>query len=378
MVALADLTTLRVGGAARHLVTATTAAEIVDAVRTADEAGEPVLVLGGGSNLVVADEGFDGVVVRVATRGLETLAVNACGGVMVTVAAGEPWDELVMHAVESGWAGIESMAGIPGSTGATPIQNVGAYGQEVATTIARVRTYDRVDREVRTFMNVDCGFGYRTSRFKGSDRYVVLDVTFQLRLGRVSEPVRYAELAERWTCRWGAAPRWSTSHRPCWPFAGARAWCWTRQTTTRGAPARSSPTRSCGRHRRGRRRWPAGDGWVKVSAAWLIEHAGFAPGLSRPAGARRAVVEAHAGSHQPRLRHRRRRRRACSPDPCCRARSLRHRPGTRTPSRRGCSRHLTRRYSRSTGGIWNTPGDVWAGAPRTTTRPVGVVTCQTP
>ena len=282
MVALADLTTLRVGGAARHLVTATTAAEIVDAVRDADEAGEPVLVLGGGSNLVVADEGFDGVVVRVATRGLETLAVNACGGVMVTVAAGEPWDEFVLHAVESGWAGIETMAGIPGSTGATPVQNVGAYGQEVATTIARVRTYDRVEGEVRTFMNVDCGFGYRASRFKGTDRYVVLDVTFQLRLGKVSEPVRYAELAQALDVPVGG--RTAIVDVPPAVLALRRrkgmvldegdhdtwsAGSFFTNPVVRQAPA-GAPT------------WAAGDGAVKVSAAWLIEHAGFARGYPGP------------------------------------------------------------------------------------------------
>ena len=144
---LADHTTLRLGGPAARFVTARTDDELVAAVRAADESGEPLLVLGGGSNLVVADEGFAGTVVRVATRGVspdvEGEDAVSCGGVLVTVAAGEGWDDLVARAVAPGWIGVEALAGIPGSVGATPIQNVGAYGQEVAQTIASVRVWDR-------------------------------------------------------------------------------------------------------------------------------------------------------------------------------------------------------------------------------------------
>lgn len=278
MVALADLTTLRVGGAARDLVTVTTSAELVDAVATADAAGDPVLVLGGGSNLVVSDDGFDGVVVRVATRGIETLAANACGGVMVRVEAGEPWDELVRHAVASGWVGIESMAGIPGSAGATPMQNVGAYGHEVASTIARVRTYDRQAGAVRTFANADCGFGYRTSRFKGSERYVVLDVTFQLRLGALSEPVHYAELAAALDLPVGA--RAALVDVP-------PAVLGLRRRKGMVLDERDHDTWSAGSFftnpvvaqvPAGAPTWPAGDDLQKVSAAWLIEQAGFGRG----------------------------------------------------------------------------------------------------
>src|SRR5690606_7363737 len=147
----------------------------------------PVLVLGGGSNLVVADTGFDGTVVQVATRGIRADVEGddpTCGGVMVTVAAGESWDDLVAEAVERGWVGIESLSGIPGLVGATPIQNVGAYGQEVSDTIASVRVWDRMLNGPRTFANADCRFGYRTSRFKvDPGRHVVLEVTFQVRQG---------------------------------------------------------------------------------------------------------------------------------------------------------------------------------------------------
>jgi UDP-N-acetylmuramate dehydrogenase len=169
---LRDHTTLRLGGPGREWVRAASEADLVAAVREADAAGTPVLVLGGGSNLVVADEGFDGRVVQVATSGVhadtdacdvDTLA--QCGGVVLTVAAGEDWDALVSYAVAQGWAGIEALSGIPGAVGATPIQNVGAYGQDVSQTIARVRTWDRVDRTQRTFAAADCGFGYRHSRF---------------------------------------------------------------------------------------------------------------------------------------------------------------------------------------------------------------------
>ncbi len=191
---LAEHTTLRLGGPAR-VVHATTEEALLDAVRSADAAGTPVLVLGGGSNLVVADEGLEGTVVRVETRGVAVDA-DACSGAMVTVAAGEPWDPFVALAVERGWVGVEALSGIPGSVGATPIQNVGAYGQEVADTVASVRCWDRVEGRQRTFFAGDCGFGYRTSRFKRDPgRYVVLAVAFQLRLGDLGEPVRYAELA---------------------------------------------------------------------------------------------------------------------------------------------------------------------------------------
>ena len=138
-VSLASLTTMRVGGPAARLVTAETIDDVVDAVREVDDADEPLLVLGGGSNLVIADAGFAGSVVRLATDGVTVESADLCGGVMVRVAAGVVWDEFVALAVAEGWSGVEALSGIPGSTGATPVQNVGAYGQEVAQTIASVR-----------------------------------------------------------------------------------------------------------------------------------------------------------------------------------------------------------------------------------------------
>ena len=173
---LADYTTVRLGGPARAFVHAETEHEIIAAVRAADAAGEPLLILGGGSNLIVSDEGFDGTVVQVATRG-----VSRDGGPgVLTVAAGEDWDAVVARSVAEGLAGLECLSGIPGLTGATPIQNVGAYGQEVAETITAVRVYDRVTGDVHQIPNERCDFGYRTSRFRGAGRFVVLSVTFRL------------------------------------------------------------------------------------------------------------------------------------------------------------------------------------------------------
>jgi UDP-N-acetylmuramate dehydrogenase len=279
---LAAHTTLRVGGPARAWVVATTEAELVDAVSAADGAGRPVLVLGGGSNLLVADDGFPGTVVEVATRGISSDVEDAasCGGAMVTVAAGEDWDDVVARAVERGWVGIEALSGIPGSAGATPIQNVGAYGQDVAQTIASVRVWDRRLRGVRTFANADCGFGYRTSRFKADPgRHVVLDVTFQLTQGDLGAPIAYAELARTLGVEVGgrvpaAAVREAVlglrrgkgmvldpEDHDTWS-AGS---FFTNPVVAPDAVPPGAPT------------WPA-EGGVKVSAAWLIEHAGFGKG----------------------------------------------------------------------------------------------------
>jgi UDP-N-acetylmuramate dehydrogenase len=282
-VRLAELTTLRLGGPPRRLVTATTTEELVAAVSAADDAGEPVLLVAGGSNLVVADDGFAGTVVRIATRGVRQES-DTCGGAMVTVAAGEVWDDLVATAVERGWLGIEALAGIPGSVGATPVQNVGAYGQEVAQTIASVRCWDRVDRAYRTLAAADCGFGYRTSRFKRDPgRLVVLEVTFQLRLGDLGAPVRYAELARTLGVELGGrAP--ATAVREA--VLGLRrgkgmvldpedhdTWSAGSFFTNPVLPADVAATLPDGAPR-----WEQPDGSVKTSAAWLIEHAGFTKG----------------------------------------------------------------------------------------------------
>ena len=287
---LADLTTLRVGGPAREVLVAESETELLTAVRDADATGAPALLVAGGSNLVVADDGVDASVVLVRTRGVSVEA-DTCGGAWLTVAAGEPWDDVVARAVAEEWAGIEALSGIPGSAGATPLQNVGAYGQEVADVIARVRTFDRAERVIRTFMAADCGFGYRTSRFKAHPgRYVVLDVTLALRMSSTSSPIRYTELARRLGVDVGArAPlievreavlalrrakgmvlddadhdTWSVGSFFTNPVLGA-------------AQARALPADAP--------RYPAPDGQVKTSAAWLIERSGVGRGhtLGTPA-----------------------------------------------------------------------------------------------
>ncbi len=188
-VSLAAATTLGVGGPARDFVRVTSESELVEALRL----DRRVLVLGGGSNLVVADAGWDGLVVQLGMLGVEVTLRD--DHAIVTAAAGEPWDVLVAQLVEAGLAGIESLAGIPGLVGATPIQNVGAYGQEIADVLTLVRVLDRQTGSFETIRRDDCGFGYRASRFKGSDRWIVVGVELCLSRSELSMPVRYAELA---------------------------------------------------------------------------------------------------------------------------------------------------------------------------------------
>ncbi|MFC8501466.1 UDP-N-acetylmuramate dehydrogenase [Pedococcus sp. NPDC057267] len=295
---IAPLTTMRVGGPAARLVTAETTDEVVDTAREVDDADEPLLVLTGGSNVVVADDGFAGTVLRVATDGITVESADLCGGVMVRVAAGVPWDDLVARAVAEGWAGIEALSGIPGGTGATPVQNVGAYGQEVAQTIASVRVWDRRDQVVRTVANADCAFTYRHSVFKATDRYVVLDVLFQLVPSDLSRPVAYADLARQLGVEVGGRV----------PLADARE-AVLAQRRRRGMVLDEDDhdTWSCGsfftnpvlspqrfeelERRATERLGPDGprpprfadaEGDVKTSAAWLIEHAGFGKGYRMP------------------------------------------------------------------------------------------------
>ncbi len=192
-VPLAPLTTLRLGGHAARVATIRDETELLEALSEAEGAGREVFVLGGGSNVVVSDEGFPGLILCMASVGIE---VSRRGGhVRLEVAAGENWDALVTRAVDEGWSGVECLAGIPGRVGATPIQNVGAYGQEVRETVASVRAFDRAARSFVDLDAKDCGFAYRTSRFRGNDRYVIVRVTFDLEVRSESAPLRYAEIA---------------------------------------------------------------------------------------------------------------------------------------------------------------------------------------
>ncbi|MDT0267728.1 UDP-N-acetylmuramate dehydrogenase [Streptomyces sp. DSM 44915] len=286
---LAPLTTLRLGGPADRLVTATTDEEIVEAVRRADAAGEPLLVVGGGSNLVIADTGFRGTALRIASSGVRL------DGTRLELAAGEDWSAAVARTVEAGLAGIECLAGIPGSAGATPIQNVGAYGQEVSSVITEVVAYDRTAGETVTLPGAECGFAYRTSRFKTDpDRFVVLRVRCELTdAGGLSAPIRYAETARLLGVEPGGRvpladarqavlklragkgmvldpedhDTWSAGSFFTNPVLDEAAFAAFRQRVAdRLGPDVTPPA------------YPAPEGHTKTSAAWLIDRAGFTKG----------------------------------------------------------------------------------------------------
>lgn len=280
---LAEHTTIRLGGPATRFVVAADVAELIGAVAAADEAGTPVLVLGGGSNLVVADEGFDGLAVRVAHRGL-AVDRSPDSKAHVRVAAGEPWDDVVAATLADGLSGLECLSGIPGLAGATPIQNVGAYGAEIAEVVEGVRVFDRKDRVTRLLTAAECGFGYRTSALKGRDRLLVLGVELALPTGRESQPVRYAQLAGALGVELGARVPASDVRAAVLGLRAAKgmlvdpadpdsvsAGSFFTNPILDAAKAAALPGDAP--------RWPASDGRVKTSAAWLIEQAGFGRGF---------------------------------------------------------------------------------------------------
>lgn len=288
---LSAYTTLRVGGPPACLVSADSAEQIVARVREAALAGERTLVLAGGSNVVVDDSGFPGTVVLLRSSGFS--ARESQSSVDLTVDAGASWDAVVATAVEAGWAGIECLSGIPGSAGATPVQNVGAYGQEVAETITGVRAYDRVTDEIVTLRAGQCEFGYRASIFKHSDRWVVLSVDFRLTPSPVSMPIRYAELARTLGVPVGARAPLAEARQAVLGLRTAKGMVLIDgdpDTYSAGsfftnpvldAAGFSSLVALAGGDPPS---WPGPDGTVKVSAAWLIEHAGFGKGYSRGDG----------------------------------------------------------------------------------------------
>jgi UDP-N-acetylmuramate dehydrogenase len=292
-VPLRELTTLRLGGPAERLVRAGSAGDVVEAVRAADEAGEPVLVLGGGSNLVVADAGVPGTVVEVAAKGRSARRLPD-GDVLLTVVAGEDWDDVVAGALADGLAGLECLSGIPGRAGAVPVQNVGAYGMEIAEALVDVDLYDRRARAVREHVPArELGLGYRTSVLKGRDHAVVLAVRLRLSVSATGAPVRYAELARALAVEVGGrAPAgrvreavlalrrskgmvldaddhdtWSAGSFFTNPVLAA-----ADADRVRAVAGPDLPT------------YPAPDGQVKLSAAWLISHAGFDRGHPGPGG----------------------------------------------------------------------------------------------
>ncbi len=285
-IALAPLTTLGIGGPARWFVEATSEAEISEACAWARERGVPLFVLGGGSNVLVADAGFDGLALHIAVKGLEF------EGDLLRTGAGEVWDNCVEQATEAGLAGVECLAGIPGTVGGTPVQNVGAYGQEVSSVIERVRAFDRTTQEFVEFANADCGFAYRRSRFNTTDRgrYVVTRVDYRLR--RNGAPaLGYADLKAHFS-GWKKTPSLTEVAEAVRGIRRSKGMLLVEgdpdcrsvgsffKNPSVAPEVAERVTQIAADSRLTLRMFPAEGGMVKISAAWLIEQAGFHKGYA--------------------------------------------------------------------------------------------------
>jgi UDP-N-acetylmuramate dehydrogenase len=283
MTTLNKYTSLRVGGPAKSIVNVSTEAEIIAAIEGAGDS--PVLIIGGGSNVLISDDGFEGVVIHIANNQAES-EVDACSGATLTIGAGEDWDQFVATTISRGFAGLETLSGIPGTVGAAPIQNIGAYGHEVSEFITRVRTYDRQAKAIKTFTNAECEFEYRSSHFKKNPgRYIVLSVQFQIRTGEISTPITYAELAKKLGIEVGEKAPVVQTRKAVMELRAAKGMLLNpndKDSWSAGSfftnPIVSSEIASA--LPEGAPKWPTADGRVKTSAAWLIEHSGIDKGLS--------------------------------------------------------------------------------------------------
>ena len=281
MTDLSKYTSLRVGGPATKIVQVSTEAQIIAAI---EEAGDtPILIMGGGTNVLIADKGFEGTVIRISNNSVQA-EVDACSGATLTIGAGEDWDVFVQTTITSGFAGLETLSGIPGTVGAAPIQNIGAYGHEVSEFITRVRTYDRQEKALKTFTNSECQFSYRNSLFKSHPgRYVVLDVQFQLRISEFSDPITYLELSKKLGIEPGDKAPVAATRTAVLELRASKgmllspddhdSWSagsfFTNPIISQQA-ADALPDAAP--------KWPLNDGRVKISAAWLIENAGMHKG----------------------------------------------------------------------------------------------------
>ena len=281
MTELSKYTSLRVGGPATKIVQVSTEAQIIAAI---EEAGDtPILIMGGGTNVLIADKGFDGTVIRISNDSVQS-EVDACSGATLTIGAGQDWDLFVQTTINKGFAGLETLSGIPGNVGAAPIQNIGAYGHEVSEFITRVRTYDRQEKALKTFTNSECEFSYRNSHFKAHPgRYVVLEVQFQIRIGEESDPITYLELARKLGVQLGDRAPVVATREAVLELRGSKgmllsnedhdSWSagsfFTNPIISQQA-ADALPDAAP--------KWPLIDGRVKISAAWLIENAGMHKG----------------------------------------------------------------------------------------------------
>jgi UDP-N-acetylmuramate dehydrogenase len=275
---LADYTTLRVGGPAR-MVRVDSSDGFIDVVRGADDDVQPVLLVGGGSNLVVSDEGFDGLAVLICTDGIAVTERE--DAILLDVQAGEDWDALVQRAVAEGWSGIECLSGIPGKVGATPIQNVGAYGAEIADVLTSVEVWDRTAGRRRTLDAAECGFGYRSSIFKHSHEYLVLSVRLRLARSVESAPIRYAELARALGVAVGERAALADVRDAVLSLRRSKGMVLDsddRDTWSAGSFF-TNPIVAPEAVPDGAPSYDAGEGLLKTSAAWLIDRAGFSKGF---------------------------------------------------------------------------------------------------
>ena len=283
MTELRDYTSLRVGGPAKKFVEVGTESEIIAAIEAAEDS--PILIIGGGTNILVSDSGFEGTVIRITSHSMQS-EFDACSGATLTIGAGENWDEFVATTLDRGFAGLETLSGIPGTVGAAPIQNIGAYGHEVSEFITRVRTYDRQAKAVKTFTNSECEFSYRNSHFKAHPgRYVVLDVQFNLRKGEQTTAITYAELAKKLGIEVGEKAPIAATRRAVLELREANGMLLNpsdRDSWSAGSfftnPIVSQEIAA--QLPDGAPKWPTADGKVKTSAAWLIENSGIHKGDS--------------------------------------------------------------------------------------------------
>jgi UDP-N-acetylmuramate dehydrogenase len=281
MTDLHKYTSLRVGGPAKSIVNVSTEAEIIAAIEAAGDS--PILIIGGGSNVLISDSGFEGTVIHIANNQAES-EVDACSGATLTIGAGEDWDQFVATTISRGFAGLETLSGIPGTVGAAPIQNIGAYGHEVSEFITRVRTYDRQAKAIKTFTNAECEFEYRSSHFKKHPgRYVVLSVQFQIRTGEISTPITYAELATKLGIAVGEKAPVTDTRNAVMELRASKGMLLNpndKDSWSAGSfftnPIVSAEVASA--LPEGAPKWPTADGRVKTSAAWLIEHSGIDKG----------------------------------------------------------------------------------------------------
>lgn len=275
---LSNHTTLRVGGPAANFVRASNESEIIEAIKNAGE--QPLLILGSGSNVLISDTGFPGTVIKIENNQL-TADVDACSGATLNIGAGEDWDVFVKTTIDRGWAGLETLSGIPGTVGASPIQNIGAYGHEVSEFIMRVRTFDRQSKAIKTFTNDECQFTYRNSLFKKQPgRFVILEVQFNLRRGEMSDPITYEELAKELGIAVGQKSEVTKVREAVLRIRARKGMLLDekdRDTYSAGSFF-TNPIVAENLIPEGAPKYPQGDGNFKTSAAWLIQNSGIERG----------------------------------------------------------------------------------------------------